>query len=135
MDYLFIYHILLLITKLFDTSLFLLFYFCKPVKKLGNTKSILHISHPAKNDKYFQKILVHKQTIYTVNGYSQQDCTMKIELDDAKCIAETAITIKGSRRRITVPSEIVEIMNLKDGDKVRWVALKDGQVSLHNIKH
>jgi len=60
---------------------------------------------------------------------------MKIELDDAKCIAETAITIKGSRRRITVPSEIVEIMKLKDGDKVRWVALKDGNVSLHNIKN
>jgi len=60
---------------------------------------------------------------------------MKIELDDAKCIAETSITIKGSRRRITVPSEIVEIMNLKDGDKVRWVALKNGTVSLHNIQH
>ena len=59
---------------------------------------------------------------------------MKIELDDVKCIAETAITIKGSRRRITVPSEIVEIMKLKNGGKLRWIVLNNGHVSLHNIK-
>ena len=34
---------------------------------------------------------------------------MKIELDDVRCIKEAAITIRGSRRRITVPSEVVEI--------------------------
>lgn len=59
---------------------------------------------------------------------------MKIELDDIKFITETAITIKGSRRRITVPSEIVEIMNLKNGDRIRWVVHKDGTPTLHKVK-
>ncbi|MDH7517819.1 MAG: hypothetical protein QHH19_05695 [Candidatus Thermoplasmatota archaeon] len=59
---------------------------------------------------------------------------MKIELDDVKCIKETAITIRGSRRRITVPSEVVEILKLKDGDKLRWVVLKDGTIGIQKVK-
>lgn len=57
-----------------------------------------------------------------------------IELDQVKCIKETAITIKGSRRRITVPSEAVDILKLKDGDKLRWVVLNDGTISLYKVK-
>jgi bifunctional DNA-binding transcriptional regulator/antitoxin component of YhaV-PrlF toxin-antitoxin module len=59
---------------------------------------------------------------------------MKIELDDVKCVKETAITIRGSRRRITVPSEVVEILNLKNGDKLRWVVLKDGIIDIKKVK-
>jgi AbrB family looped-hinge helix DNA binding protein len=59
---------------------------------------------------------------------------MKVELDEVKCIKETAITIRGSRRRITVPSEVVELLNLKDGDKMRWVVLKDKTISLSKVK-
>jgi AbrB family looped-hinge helix DNA binding protein len=59
---------------------------------------------------------------------------MKIELDDVKCVKETAITIRGSRRRITVPSEVVEILNLKNGDKLRWVVLKDGTIDIKKVK-
>ena len=58
---------------------------------------------------------------------------MKIELDDAEYIGETAITIKGSRRRITVPSEVAKIMSLKNGDKVRWIVLKNGEITLHKV--
>ena len=56
---------------------------------------------------------------------------MKIELDDVRCIKEIAITIRGSRRRITVPSEVVEILGLENGDKLRWVVLNDGTVTIH----
>lgn len=60
--------------------------------------------------------------------------SMKIDLDDVKCIKETAITIRGSRRRITVPSEVVEILKLKDGDKLRWIVLKDGLIDIQKVK-
>ena len=59
---------------------------------------------------------------------------MKVELNDVKCIRETAITIKGSRRRITVPYELVEILKLQDGDKLRWIVFKDGTVHIHKVK-
>jgi bifunctional DNA-binding transcriptional regulator/antitoxin component of YhaV-PrlF toxin-antitoxin module len=58
---------------------------------------------------------------------------MKIEIDDVVCLRDTAITIKGARRRITVPIEIVKLMALRDKDKVRWLALKDGTVLLKKI--
>ena len=58
---------------------------------------------------------------------------MKIEIDDVKCIKETSITIKGSRRRITVPSEVVEILGLKDADKLRWIVFNDGRINLHKL--
>jgi len=56
---------------------------------------------------------------------------MKIELDDVRCIKEAAITIRGSRKRITVPSEVIEILGLENGDKLRWVVLNDGTVTIH----
>ncbi|MBN1861964.1 MAG: AbrB/MazE/SpoVT family DNA-binding domain-containing protein [Candidatus Thermoplasmatota archaeon] len=59
---------------------------------------------------------------------------MKIELDHVKCIKETAITIRGSRRRITVPSEVVDLLNLKDGDKIRWVVLNNRTITLSKVK-
>jgi len=59
---------------------------------------------------------------------------MKVELDDLKCITDTSITIRGSRRRITVPSEVVELLNLKDGDKLRWTVFKNGNVQILKVK-
>ena len=59
---------------------------------------------------------------------------MKVEVDDVKCIRETAITIRGSRRRITVPSEVVEIFKLKDGDKLKWIVLKNHTIFLTKVK-
>jgi AbrB family looped-hinge helix DNA binding protein len=59
---------------------------------------------------------------------------MKIELDEVKCIKETALTIRGSRRRITVPAEVVELLKLKNGDSLRWVVLKDGTITIHKVK-
>ena len=59
---------------------------------------------------------------------------MKIDIDNVKCVRETAITIRGSRRRITVPSEVVQLLQLKNGDKLRWVVCQDGTITLHKVK-
>ncbi|MBN1280739.1 MAG: AbrB/MazE/SpoVT family DNA-binding domain-containing protein [Candidatus Thermoplasmatota archaeon] len=59
---------------------------------------------------------------------------MKIDLENVKCIKDTAITIRGSRRRITVPSEVVELLSLHDGDKLKWIVLNDGTISLTKVK-
>jgi len=59
---------------------------------------------------------------------------MKIDLDTVKCIKETSITIRGSRRRITVPSEVVDLLNLKYGDKLKWIVLMDRTITLSKVK-
>jgi len=59
---------------------------------------------------------------------------MKVELEDVRCITDTALTIRGSRRRITVPSEVVEILKLKNGDKLRWIVFNDGNIQIHKVK-
>jgi len=60
---------------------------------------------------------------------------MKVDLEDVRCITDTALTIRGSRRRITVPSEVVEILKLKDGDKLRWIVFNKGNVQIHKVKN
>jgi len=59
---------------------------------------------------------------------------MKVELEDVKCITDTALTIRGSRRRITVPSEVVEVLKLKNGDKLRWIVFNNGNIQIHKVK-
>jgi len=59
---------------------------------------------------------------------------MKIELEDVRCITDTALTIRGARRRVTVPSEVVEILKLKNGDKLRWIVFNDGNIQIHKVK-
>ena len=59
---------------------------------------------------------------------------IKVELDDVRCITDTAITIRGSRRRMTVPSEVVELLKLKDGDKLRWIVFNDGSIHIKKVK-
>ncbi len=59
---------------------------------------------------------------------------MKVELEDVRCIKDTALTIRGSRRRVTVPSEVVEILKLKNGDKLRWIVFNNGNIQIHKVK-
>ena len=55
---------------------------------------------------------------------------MKIDLDEVRFITETSITIRGSRRRITVPKEVVDYFELNDGDRFVWVLYKGGDLTL-----
>ncbi len=59
---------------------------------------------------------------------------MKVELEDVRCITDTALTIRGSRRRVTVPSEVVEILKLKNSDKLRWIVFNNGNIQIHKVK-
>lgn len=43
-------------------------------------------------------------------------------------ITETSLTIRGTRRRTTVPKEIVDHFEFEDGDKIRWILYKDGKI-------
>ena len=55
---------------------------------------------------------------------------MQIDMDDVAHITETSLTIRGSRRRTTVPKTIVDKLGLKDGSKIRWLLFKDGSITI-----
>jgi hypothetical protein len=57
-----------------------------------------------------------------------------INLDEVVCVEETGITVRGYRRRTTVPTGIFKFLDLKQGDKLRWVALKNGSVVISKIE-
>ena len=59
---------------------------------------------------------------------------MDIDMDEVKYITETSLTIRGSRRRTTVPKEIVEALRLKDQSKIRWILLKDNTIYVIKVK-
>ena len=53
--------------------------------------------------------------------------------DDVVCIEETAVTVRSYRHRTTVPSKIFKFLDLKQGDILRWIALKDGTVYIRKV--
>ena len=53
---------------------------------------------------------------------------MQVNLDEVEYITETSITIRGSRRRITLPKEIVRHFGLEDGDRIMWILFKDDRL-------
>jgi bifunctional DNA-binding transcriptional regulator/antitoxin component of YhaV-PrlF toxin-antitoxin module len=57
-----------------------------------------------------------------------------IDIDEVQYITETTLTIRESRRRTTVPKEIVDILNLKNGDKLRWILFEDGKILITKVK-
>ena len=59
---------------------------------------------------------------------------MQIDLNEVKFISETSITIRGSRRRVTVPKNIVDHLRLQDGDKFIWILFNDGRLVLTSKK-
>lgn len=59
---------------------------------------------------------------------------VNINLEDVAFITETSITIRGSRRRTTVPKEIIEKFKLEDGDRLRWILFKDESIQLYCAK-
>lgn len=59
---------------------------------------------------------------------------MQVDLDEISYVSETTLTIRGSRRRTTVPKDIVERLGLADGDRFRWVLFADGMVLVTPVK-
>jgi bifunctional DNA-binding transcriptional regulator/antitoxin component of YhaV-PrlF toxin-antitoxin module len=49
-------------------------------------------------------------------------------LEDVLYIEETKVTVREYRHRTTVPSKIFRLLKLKDGDMLRWIAMKDGRL-------
>lgn len=58
---------------------------------------------------------------------------MQIDLDSVAYVGETSVTIRSSRRRITIPKEIVEKLGISDGDRIRWVLFNDGRLSISRV--
>jgi hypothetical protein len=59
---------------------------------------------------------------------------MQVDMDNVEYISETALTIRGSRRRTTIPKVIVDRLNLKNGDKIRWILFLDGGIAVTKVK-
>ncbi|WP_048110755.1 AbrB/MazE/SpoVT family DNA-binding domain-containing protein [Methanoregula formicica] len=53
--------------------------------------------------------------------------------DEIVCIEETSITVRSYRHRTTVPSKVFKFLDLKQGDTLRWIALKDGTVYIRKV--
>lgn len=53
---------------------------------------------------------------------------MKVDLDEVEYVTETTLTIRGTRRRTTVPKAIVERLGLSGGDRIRWLLFRDNTI-------
>ncbi|MFX1318603.1 MAG: AbrB/MazE/SpoVT family DNA-binding domain-containing protein [Promethearchaeota archaeon] len=53
---------------------------------------------------------------------------MQIDLNEVEYITETSLTIRKTRRRTTVPKEIVDHLGLQDGDRIRWILLRNNRI-------
>ncbi|NVM52744.1 MAG: AbrB family transcriptional regulator [Candidatus Helarchaeota archaeon] len=49
-------------------------------------------------------------------------------------MTETTLTIRGTRRRTTVPKVIVDKLKLMNGDKIRWILFRDGKLIISKVK-
>ena len=58
---------------------------------------------------------------------------MKVDLREVANIGETSVTIRESRRRITIPKEVVERLGIADGDRVRWILFEDGRLNVTRV--
>ena len=59
---------------------------------------------------------------------------MQVDMDEVKNISEASLTIRGTRRRTTVPKVIVDRMKLKRGDRIRWILFKDNNILITKVK-
>ncbi|MEA3558345.1 MAG: hypothetical protein U9R75_03735 [Candidatus Thermoplasmatota archaeon] len=58
---------------------------------------------------------------------------MDIDVDSVRFITETSVTIRGTRRRTTVPKDIADKLHLKNGSRVRWFLFKDGSIVIRKV--
>ena len=70
----------------------------------------------------------------TIGGVPPFYSMPKIDSDDIVAMEDTHITVRGYRRRTTIPSGIFKFLELEDGDVIRWIATKDGTVYVSKIE-
>ncbi|MFW3146945.1 MAG: AbrB/MazE/SpoVT family DNA-binding domain-containing protein [Thermoplasmatota archaeon] len=58
---------------------------------------------------------------------------MEIDIDSVRFITETSVTIRGTRRRTTVPKDISDRLQLKNGSRLRWILFKDGSIMIRKV--
>lgn len=56
-----------------------------------------------------------------------------IDTSEIVAMEDTHITVRGYRRRTTIPSGIFKFLDLEDGDVIRWIAKKDGTVLVSKL--
>jgi len=54
--------------------------------------------------------------------------------EDILAIEETKVTVRQYRHRTTVPTKIFKLLELKNGDTLRWIAMKNGNILIEKIK-
>jgi bifunctional DNA-binding transcriptional regulator/antitoxin component of YhaV-PrlF toxin-antitoxin module len=54
--------------------------------------------------------------------------------EDILSIEETKVTVRQYRHRTTVPTKIFKPLELKDGDTLRWIAMKNGKILIEKIE-
>jgi bifunctional DNA-binding transcriptional regulator/antitoxin component of YhaV-PrlF toxin-antitoxin module len=59
---------------------------------------------------------------------------VQVDMDKVEYVTETKLTIRGSRRRTTIPKVIVDRVGLKNGSKIRWMLFKDGGINITKVK-
>ena len=63
------------------------------------------------------------------NNYDGSTIELGVKmLEDVLYVEETRITVRKYRHRTTVPAKIFRLLKLKDGDILRWIAMKDGKI-------
>lgn len=58
----------------------------------------------------------------------------QVDTDEIIAMEDTHITVRGYRRRTTIPSGIFRFLELGDGDVIRWIATKDGTVYVSKLE-
>lgn len=54
--------------------------------------------------------------------------------EDILSIEETKVTVRKYRHRTTVPTKIFKLLDLKDGDTIRWIAMRNGKIFIEKIE-
>ena len=85
----------------------------------------------------FKKVRItqlEKSSAKTIGRVSTFYSMPKIDTDDIVAMEDTHITVRGYRRRTTIPSGIFRFLELGDGDVIRWIATKDGTVYVSKLE-
>ena len=57
------------------------------------------------------------------------------DYDDILWMEETTVTARSYRHRTTIPAKIFRMLQLSQGDRLRWLVLKDGSILLSKIEN